>query len=76
LTFEYLKEGEKALTTSYWTTRRRKKIQRLIEEMPTIEQCKKSTHEIYKNWKCVRCERKKETFNHVCTVCVINIRND
>ncbi|GET53504.1 hypothetical protein RhiirA5_421178 [Rhizophagus irregularis] len=39
LTFEYLKEGEKVLTTSFWTTRRRrKKIQRLIEEMPTIEQ--------------------------------------
>lgn len=54
LTFEYLKEGEKVLTTSFWTTRRRrKKIQRLIEEMPTIEQCKKSAYEIYKNWKCV-----------------------
>lgn len=33
--------------------------------MPTVEQCKKSMYLIYNGWKCVRCERKKETFNHV-----------
>lgn len=66
ITFEYLKEDEKTLTTSFWTSRRRqKKIQRIIEEIPTIEQCKKSVFDIYKDWKCGRCERKKETFNHV-----------
>ncbi|PKY60957.1 hypothetical protein RhiirA4_485320 [Rhizophagus irregularis] len=66
ITLEYLKENEKALETSFWTTRKqRKKIQRLIEEILTIEQCKKSAFEVFKNWKCVRCNRKKETFNHV-----------
>ncbi|GBC39515.2 hypothetical protein GLOIN_2v1480544 [Rhizophagus irregularis DAOM 181602=DAOM 197198] len=66
VTFEYLKEKEKALTTSFWTSKkRRKKIQRIIEEIPTIEQCKKSNFDIYKNWKCVRCGRKRETFHHV-----------
>ncbi|PKY56330.1 hypothetical protein RhiirA4_476562 [Rhizophagus irregularis] len=40
ITFEYVKENESALTTSFWTTkRRRKKLQRLLEEMPTVEQC-------------------------------------
>lgn len=66
LTFKYLEEDESALSTSFWTTRRRrKKIQRLIEEIPMIEQCKKLAFEIFKNWKCVRCNRKKEIFNHV-----------
>ncbi|RGB42324.1 hypothetical protein C1646_751082 [Rhizophagus diaphanus] len=66
ITFEYLKEKEKALMTSFWTSKqRRKKIQRLIEEIPTIEQYKKTNFEIYKNWKCVRCGRKRETFQHV-----------
>lgn len=66
ITFDYLKEHENMLTTKFWTSRRwRKKVQRLIEELPTIEQCKKSFYKLIKNWKCPRCERKKETFNHV-----------
>ncbi|PKY55766.1 hypothetical protein RhiirA4_475456 [Rhizophagus irregularis] len=32
VTFEYVKENEKALTTSFWTSKkRRKKLQRLIQ---------------------------------------------
>ncbi|GBC20729.2 hypothetical protein GLOIN_2v1479662 [Rhizophagus irregularis DAOM 181602=DAOM 197198] len=66
ITFEYLKEKEGALVTSLWTSkRRRKKMQKLIEEIPTIEHCKKSLFDLFKDWKCPRCEKKKETFNHV-----------
>ncbi|CAB4441046.1 unnamed protein product [Rhizophagus irregularis] len=66
VTFTYLKEKETALETSLWTSkRRRKKMQRLIEEIPTIEHCKKSLFDLFKDWKCPRCEKKKETFNHV-----------
>ncbi|CAB5387797.1 unnamed protein product [Rhizophagus irregularis] len=66
ITFEYLKEKEGALVTSLWTSKRcRKKMQKLIEEILTIEHCKKSLFDLFKDWKCPRCEKKKETFNHV-----------
>ncbi|PKY35065.1 hypothetical protein RhiirB3_455403 [Rhizophagus irregularis] len=53
ITFEYLKEKESALVTSLWTSkRRRKKMQKLIEEIPTIEHCKKSLFDLFKDWKC------------------------
>lgn len=63
------------LTTNFWMShRRRKQIQQLIEEIPTVEQCKKSFYKLIKNWKCLRCERKKETFNHV-WMCRTNKKN-
>ncbi|CAB4430796.1 unnamed protein product [Rhizophagus irregularis] len=58
--------------TTYKTDRfickqKRMKIQRLIEEIPTIEQMKKSSYEIYQDFKCVFCYKKKEDFCHVWT---------
>ncbi|CAB4376334.1 unnamed protein product [Rhizophagus irregularis] len=43
----------------------RYKIKNLIEEIPTVEQRKLINFDIYKDWKCPVCERKKETFGHV-----------
>src|SRR4051794_40926104 len=41
------------------------RIQHLIEETPTIEHRKLANYNVYKKWKCPRCKRKKETFNHL-----------
>ncbi|GBB86408.1 hypothetical protein RclHR1_12850001, partial [Rhizophagus clarus] len=41
------------------------KVHLLIEEIPTIEQMKKSFLEIYDDWKCPSCGIEDETFNHV-----------
>ena len=66
ITFAYLKGNETYYTTTFKDCRRKRiKIQRLMEEIPTIEQIKKSQYNIYKKWKCVQCNRKKETFIHV-----------
>ncbi|PKY47360.1 hypothetical protein RhiirA4_462518 [Rhizophagus irregularis] len=48
------------------------KIQRLIEEIPTIEQLKKSSFDIYHDFKCVFCKKKKEDFNHHVWSCRYN----
>ncbi|CAB5374662.1 unnamed protein product [Rhizophagus irregularis] len=66
ITFEFLKENENVLQTNFHTTKRRRyKIKNLIEEIPTVEQRKLTNFDIYKDWKCPVCERKKETFGHV-----------
>ncbi|PKK56691.1 hypothetical protein RhiirC2_828242, partial [Rhizophagus irregularis] len=66
ITFEFLKENENVLQTNFHTTKRRRyKIKNLIEEIPTVEQKKLINFDIYKDWKCPVCERKKETFGHV-----------
>lgn len=44
---------------------KRIKVQRLIEEIPTVEQLKKSSYDIYRNILCPFCKVKKETFEHV-----------
>jgi hypothetical protein len=41
------------------------KVHLLIEEIPTIEQMKKSFLELYDDWKCPACGLDDETFNHV-----------
>ncbi|CAB4381825.1 unnamed protein product [Rhizophagus irregularis] len=66
ITFKFLKENENVLQTNFHTTKRRRyKIKNLIEEIPTVEQRKLINFDIYKDWKCPVCERKKETFGHV-----------
>ncbi|GBC32176.2 kinase-like domain-containing protein [Rhizophagus irregularis DAOM 181602=DAOM 197198] len=54
-------------TDKFICKQKRMKIQRLIEEIPTIEQMKKSSYEIYQDFKCVFCYKKKEDFHHVWT---------
>lgn len=61
-------EGETTFKTDKFICKqKRMKIQRLIEETPTIEQMKKFSYDIYQNFKCVFCHKKKGTFNHVWT---------
>ncbi|GBC05218.1 hypothetical protein RclHR1_00610030 [Rhizophagus clarus] len=43
------------------------KVHLLIEEIPIIEQMKKSFLEIYDRWKCSSCGLEDETFDHVWT---------
>ncbi|CAB5369186.1 unnamed protein product [Rhizophagus irregularis] len=54
-------------TDKFICKQKRMKIQRLIEEIPTIELMKKSSYEIYQDFKCVFCYKKKEDFHHVWT---------
>ncbi|GET54035.1 hypothetical protein GLOIN_2v1846731 [Rhizophagus irregularis DAOM 181602=DAOM 197198] len=64
--FEFLKENENVLQTNFHTTKQRRyKIKNLIEEILTVEQRKLINFDIYKDWKCPVCERKKETFGYV-----------
>jgi exonuclease III len=44
---------------------KRRKIQLLIEELPHLEQVKKSLYAIYKHRKCPFCSIEDESFNHV-----------
>ncbi|PKY60404.1 hypothetical protein RhiirA4_484066 [Rhizophagus irregularis] len=41
------------------------KVHLLIEEIPTIEQMKKSLFDLYDGWKCPMCGMDDETFDHV-----------
>ncbi|CAB4424258.1 unnamed protein product [Rhizophagus irregularis] len=43
------------------------KVHLLIEEIPTIEQMKKSLLDLYDGWMCPICGLHEETFNHVWT---------
>ncbi|RGB31566.1 hypothetical protein C1646_763951 [Rhizophagus diaphanus] len=62
------KEEENTFSTNKWIEKqKRMKIQRLIEEIPTIEQLKKSSYDLYRGFKCVICNKKKEEFIHVWT---------
>ncbi|CAB4482991.1 unnamed protein product [Rhizophagus irregularis] len=71
IVFSYINKQEIGETTyktdKFICKQKRMKIQRLIEEIPTIEQMKKSSYEIYQDFKCVFCYKKKEDFHHVWT---------
>ncbi|PKB98244.1 hypothetical protein RhiirA5_465331 [Rhizophagus irregularis] len=71
IVFYYLnkqQEEEYTFLTNKWIEKqKRMKIQRLIEEIPTIEQLKKSSYDLYCGFKCVICNKKKEDFIHVWT---------
>jgi ribonuclease HI len=41
------------------------KVHLMIEEIPTLEQMKKSFFELYDEWKCPICGLENKTFNHV-----------
>ena len=43
------------------------KVHLLIEEIPTIEQMKKSFLDLYEDWQCPICGLEDESFNHVWT---------
>ncbi|GBC01910.1 hypothetical protein RclHR1_43800001 [Rhizophagus clarus] len=43
------------------------KVHLLIEEIPIIEQMKKSFLDLYDRWKCPSCGLEDETFDHVWT---------
>ncbi|GBC09187.1 hypothetical protein RclHR1_08680004 [Rhizophagus clarus] len=71
ITFEYINsqtEDETYFTTNHFLHKVKwQKIQRLIEELPTIEHLKKSLYDVYRNILCVHCKKKKETFQYVWT---------
>jgi hypothetical protein len=41
------------------------KLKLMMEELPTIEQMKKSLYNIYQDWLCPTCDMHKETFRHI-----------
>lgn len=71
ITFEYINnkyEGETTYTTNALSSKKKRfKIQRLLEESPIIEQLKKTSYDIYKEFFCVYYRKKKETFAHIWT---------
>ncbi|GBC14865.2 hypothetical protein GLOIN_2v1485349 [Rhizophagus irregularis DAOM 181602=DAOM 197198] len=71
VTFDYLNINEEFetyfKTNAHSSKQKRMKVQRLIEEMPTIEQMKKSSYDLYYDLLCQCCNKKKETFDHVWT---------
>ncbi|PKY55882.1 hypothetical protein RhiirA4_427852 [Rhizophagus irregularis] len=71
VTFEYLNVNEEFetyfKTNAHSSKQKRMKVQRLIEEMPTIEQMKKSSYDLYYDLPCPCCNKKEETFDHVWT---------
>ncbi|CAB4418122.1 unnamed protein product [Rhizophagus irregularis] len=71
IVFSYINKqviGETTYKTDRFISKqKRMKVQRLIEEILTIEQMKKSSYEIYQDFKCVFCYKKKEDFYHVWT---------
>ncbi|PKY32911.1 hypothetical protein RhiirB3_451441 [Rhizophagus irregularis] len=71
IVFLYLNKQEKEEKTfsssKYIEKQKWMKVQRLIEEIPTIEQLKKSSYDIYRDFRCVVCNKKKEDFIHVWT---------
>ena len=40
-------------------------IKNLMEELPTIEKLKIRHPDLYRNWNCCVCNKKKETYDHV-----------
>lgn len=71
ITFSYLNVSEKLelffKTNTHLSKQKRIKVQRLIEEIPTIEQLKKSSFDLYRGLLCPFCNHKKETFFHMWT---------
>ncbi|PKY49765.1 hypothetical protein RhiirA4_528503 [Rhizophagus irregularis] len=74
-TFEVLSGDELSNVTTFKSSRRKaEKIKFLMEELPTIEQMKKSLPDIYDNWLCPVCSNVIEDFNHIWScVCHVNI---
>jgi hypothetical protein len=71
ITFNYLNVNEELemyfKTNAASSKRKRMKVQRLIEEIPFIEQMKKSLYDLYRKLLCPICHKKKESFLHVWT---------
>src|SRR5581483_10261530 len=66
MTFQLLNTDIENTRTSFASSNlKRKKVQLLIEELPTVEQLKKSNLTLYEHMYCVKCEQYNETFNHV-----------
>ncbi|CAB4442148.1 unnamed protein product [Rhizophagus irregularis] len=74
-TFEVLSGDELSNVTTFKSSRRKaEKIKFLMEELPTIEQMKKSLPDIYDNWLCPVCSNVIKDFNHIWScVCHVNI---
>ncbi|PKY57155.1 hypothetical protein RhiirA4_478020 [Rhizophagus irregularis] len=75
LTFENLSGDELSNITTFKSSRHKaQKIKFLMEELPTIEQMKKSLPDIYNNWLCPVCSDVAEDFNHIWScVCHVNL---
>lgn len=69
ITFSYLNDNDESetyfKTNNLMSKQKRIKVQRLIEEMPTIKQLKKSSYDLYRGIFCPMCKKKKETFSHI-----------
>jgi len=65
-TFDLIKNDLSLIQTNLQDNKyRRRAIQLLIQEIPTIEQVKKCLPTLYNNRNCPYCEDNKEDFNHV-----------
>jgi ribonuclease HI len=65
-TFNNLQGNQGNLFTDFKESKiKRKKVQFLIQELPCIEQVKKSLYSLYKDWKCPICQQCEENFNHI-----------
>ena len=66
MTFQLLNTDIENTKTSFASSNlKRKKVQLLIEELPTVEQLKKTNLTLYEHMYCVKCEQFNEDFNHV-----------
>ncbi|CAB5157493.1 unnamed protein product [Rhizophagus irregularis] len=74
-TFEVLSGDDPSTITTFKSSRKKtEKIKFLMEELPTIEQMKKSLLDIYDNWLCPVCSDVIEDFNHIWScICHVNI---
>jgi ribonuclease HI len=64
--FNNFKGEKQKLYTDFKESKiRRRKIQMMIEELPCIEQIKKTLYSLYKDRLCPMCEEEKESFNHI-----------
>ncbi|PKY32289.1 hypothetical protein RhiirB3_450371 [Rhizophagus irregularis] len=65
-TFEVLSGDDPSNITTFKSSRKKaEKLKFLMEELPTIEQIKKSLPDIYDNWLCPVCSDVIEDFNHI-----------
>ncbi|CAG8669182.1 11380_t:CDS:2 [Rhizophagus irregularis] len=74
-TFEVLSGDDPSNITTFKSSRKKaEKLKFLMEELPTIEQIKKSLPDIYDNWLCPVCSDVIEDFNHIWScICHVNI---
>ncbi|PKY57505.1 hypothetical protein RhiirA4_478616, partial [Rhizophagus irregularis] len=65
-TFDVLSGDELSNITTFKSSQKKaEKIKFLMEELPTIEQIKKSLPDIYDNWLCSVCSNVIEDFNYI-----------